>query len=359
MKGLHPLFEILPEYFQEVIYDLVMDLAAILILALLMIQFFRRKHRNFELTLFFQMCLCNMLMVLFAMASDIAPAFWTITEDNFDFYGLIGFTIPFVINQIFVVMLLAQWLIYVEYTLHQSRDLIRRRYKVAMIPFIASVIMTIINILFELWKSPSFDREPVYAVFTVVSHIILVFYIAAAYIILYLEKKRNRIPAYIKLTPTSLCMIAGYATGLLIPLSAYPVLSLFFALGLLFADYYMYRRLSYIDPNTGFFNRKYLQVLINISKKNQLRGVTVIRFRAKRGSNVLPAILKSWEPDLCKTINMGDGLFLLVTEAVKDSVSERFIFFLTKQAENKGIPVEAGYETDREGPMDELLGKYV
>ena len=359
MKGAHTFFEIVPEYFQSVIYDLVIDLAAILILALLMVQFFRRKHRNFELILFFQMCLCNMLMVIFAMAFDIAPAFWTINEDNLAFYGIIGFTVPFVLNQIFACMLLAQWLIYVEYTLHQSRDLIRRRYAVAMVPFIAAVIMMILSVPIAFWKNAPFNHEHVYTMLTIISHTILVLYIAAAYFILYLEKKRNRIPAYIRLTPTSVCMFAGYAAGMFTPLGAYPVLPFSFALGLLFADYYMYRRLRHIDPKTGFYNRKYLPVLIKFSKKNRLTGATVIRFRERDKNGALAAILKSWEPDLSKTIIMGDGVYLMVSEAVNNSVSDRFIDLVAQQAESRGIAVEADYETDREGLMGELLEKYV
>ncbi len=359
MRGMNTFFEIVPEYFQAVIYDLIIDFVTILILALLMVQFFRRKHRNFELILFFQMCLCNMLTVIIAMAFDIAPAFLTITEDNLAFFGIILFTVPFALNQLFVIMLLTQWLIYVEYTLHQSRDLISRRYKVAVVPLIIAVIMLIISIPVAFWKNSPFDQQLVHTLLTVISHIILILYIAAAYLILYLEKKRNRIPAYIRLTPTSLCMIVGYTAGLFTPLGAYPVLTLFFALGLLFADFYMYRRLSYIDPKTGFFNRKYLQVLINLSKKDRLTGATVIRFRQKQKNDALAGILKSWEPDLSKTIAMGDGVFLMVFEAVNNSVSDRFIDLVAQQAESRGIALEADYETDREGSMGELLGKYM
>lgn len=154
----------------------------------------------------------------------------------------------------------------------------------------------------------------------------------------------------------SSCIVAGCITHMFY--SDYPVLPLFFAPGLLFADYYMYRRLNNIDPKTGLFNRGYLQVLISLSKKQQLKGATVIRFQVQRGSEVMISILKAWKPEECKLIAMGDGLFLLVSGPVKDFIVERFISLITEQAKNEGLPVEADYETDREGAMDALLEKY-
>ena len=44
--------------------------------------------------------------------------------------------------------------------------------------------------------------------------------------------------------------------------TSYLVDGLGYAVGLMFADYYMFRRLSYMDPDTGFFNERYLEVLL-------------------------------------------------------------------------------------------------
>ena len=55
---------------------------------------------------------------------------------------------------------------------------------------------------------------------------------------------------------------------------------------------------------------------------------------------------------------MGAGLFLLVSEAVSDSVSERFLSLLTEQAKELGLSVEAGCETDPKAPVDKILTKY-
>lgn len=357
-----PFLEAFPEYRQFMAYNLILEIAALPILILLIIQFIRRKHRAFELTLFFQMCLCDMLMVFFFMILNIAPIFYTV-GDNIDvFFVFIVYGIPRIFDMIFTVTLLAQWLIYVEYTLHQSRDRIRRRYPAVFAVFVAAALLLLINIATLLWRNAPFDRFVVYTVISAFTQIVLFLFVIAAYVILYREKKRNRVPAYIRLTPTTLCMIAGFATKLLLGntfISDYSFLPLFYALGLLFADYYMYRRLSTIDPKTGLYNRSYLSALIAFAKKKKLRGATVVLFRAPRANDLMAQIIKSWEPDLSKTINMGDGRFLLISEPARNNVVERFIFLISEQLKSEGIPVDASFETDRDAPLDEILRKYL
>ena len=358
MDDLYPLMEVAPGYGKVLVIDFILDFVTIFILSMLMVQYIRRKHRTFELTLFFQMCLCNLLMVICAIVFDVVPIFWKASVDNVYDILFNWWVIGWIFDLVFIVTLLAQWLIYVEYTLHQSRDLIRRRYPAALAVYVAAVAIMFISIPIGFWENAPFDENVVYDVLTFISHGIFLFYIVAAYVVLFLEKKRNRIPAYIRLTPTTLCVLAGYGVNLILVGNFYPILPPFFALGLLFADYFMYRRLRYINPRTGIYNSKYLSELISFSEKKHLKGATVVRFKVERGSDVMIEILKDWLPEQSKAIDMGDGLFLLVSDAVKDYVVQRFIFFISEQAKDRGIPVDAGFETDHDGPMAEVLRKY-
>ena len=82
-------------------------------------------------------------------------------------------------------------------------------------------------------------------------------------------------------------MIVGFTVNLLLSasdLAEYAILPLFFALGLLFADYHMYKRLNDIDPDTGFYNTRYLSTLITYAKKKKLTGATVIRLKTSRSA---------------------------------------------------------------------------
>ena len=357
-----PFLELFPFYKQQITINLILEFSALLILSLLIIQFIRRKHRTFELTLFFQMCFCNVLMAFVSMAIDIYPLFVKVGDHIPESAIFIIFILPPFIDRIFSITLLVQWLIYVEYTLHQSRDLIRRRYTAAFWVFAVAAILQLVSIPILYWQDAPFDQILVYNIISVSSSIILFSFIIATYVILILEKKRNRIPEYIRLTPTNLCMIGGFTANLLLSATLYTeyaILPLFFAVGLLFADYHMYKRLNDIDPDTGFYNRRYLSTLITYSKKKKLTGATLIRIKTSHISENTAELLKFWEPWLCKTIKTENDQFLLLSAPVKDIVSDRFISMVKDHFKKEGIPVETSCETDWNAPLDKLLKKYL
>ena len=354
------LLEISPYYLNTLMIDLALEFAAFVIIVLLMVQYARRKHRTLELSFFFQMCLCNLFMTLAFAIFDIVPVVCPFDADTIIYHFVIWNILLWIILRIFSVTLFARWLVFVDYTLHQSRDLLRRRYKPPMAVYIAAIVMLFLSIPVALHVSHN-AVSPLwifaYYALSIVPYVIMIFFIVAAYVILYREKKYNRIPAYIRLTPTTLCVIAGFVADML--WGDIALLPLFFALGLLFANYFMYRRLRWIDPKTGFFNRKYLPELKRKKKKKQLTGATMIRFRVEQENEAVEMLIRSWSPTHSRVITMGDGLFLLVSEAVKDSVAERFISLLTEHANDLGITAEAGYETDPEAPVEMILTKYI
>lgn len=71
------------------------------------------------------------------------------------------------------------------------------------------------------------------------------------------------------------------------------------------------------------------------------------------------SVLKLWAPKMSKTITMGDGLFLMICDPVKDMVTNRFIQLLSEQAVNEGIPVDISYETDTNAPLDQIISRYI
>ncbi len=161
-------------------------------------------------------------------------------------------------------LMVSHWLIFVEFTLHQSRDIIRRRYPVVMIPFWIAILIALFNMIAVIPPStPLYIRVAVYYL-NRVQLLIWFFYILASYVVLFREKKRKAIPQYIRLTLTVVSITLGLLISVLTP---YELDGLGYAIGLLFAEYYMFRRLSFIDPETGFFNEKYLRVLDREAEK--------------------------------------------------------------------------------------------
>ena len=357
MNDARPFVEFMVGYKEDFMISMIINSVTLLILILLTVQFIKRKHRSLELTLFFQMTVVDMIAVFCSSFFSIIPFFWMVTEESLYYQFLIRYMVSWIIDNMFCVILCVQWLTYVKYTLQQSRDLLRRWNRAIFIPFIVAVIIMISTPVIFYSHNMSFSRGNFYVIALGITHFIILFYIAAAYVIHYREKKLHRIHEYIRLTPTTICIILSLLTHYLSP--DYPVLPFFFALGLLFADYFMYRRLNSIDPYTGLFNRKYITSLISFVKKKKYTGATIIRFKVKRGTKSFIDIIRSWQPEQCRIIDMGDGTFIMISEPIKDFVAERFISLITDHLKEEGIPIEADYVTDPDSPMDELLEKYL
>ncbi len=68
----------------------------------------KEKHHSFELTLFLQMCVTTLIMVIFSAAFDIAPVFWKVNENNIAVFMMIRFVVAFLVDQIFAVNILAR-----------------------------------------------------------------------------------------------------------------------------------------------------------------------------------------------------------------------------------------------------------
>ena len=67
----------------------------------------------------------------------------------------------------------------------------------------------------------------------------------------------------------------------------------------------MFRRFSFMDPQTGFFTEKYLPEFYKTLQKKELHGGTVIRFRVSpEQSEQAAEVLKAWEPEGKKIVTM-------------------------------------------------------
>lgn len=238
-------------------------------------------------------------------------------------------------------LLVVHWLLFVEYTLHQSRDIVWRRYPVAMIPFAVGMLVSIFSMTVPVTDStPRVIYDMVYICY-ILGKVIWVCYVIASYVILYREKKRKRIPQYILLTPTVLCIAVGMVLSLV---TSYLLDALGYALGLMFADYFMFRRLNYIDPDTGFFNEKYIGVLKSEAQKQDIENAMLIRFKTNGDNDKLAKILKFWEPEHSKTVVMNNGEFLILSEIHNKKTAERFINMVSEHCDKEGVKAEASYD---------------
>ncbi len=319
----------------------ILNIFVLLIPIILIVQVMHRKNRTPEISIFLRMCISNVILC----CAHLYISFYVVYDNEisrviWDVLAYICSMTVEIVNLVIVVL----WLLFVEYTLHKSMEIIRRRYPVVMIPFYVGVLFTVMNAFGPMLMRIDVGFGYVLDILRRLAYLIWGFYILASYVVLFREKKRKAVSEYIVVTPTVICAVIGlicYST------TGYRVDSLGYALGLMFADYFMFRRLGYIDKKTGFYNENYLAVLRREAKKNKIEEATVIRFKAPGDRDRLAEILKFWEPENSSIVAKDNGEFLLISEVQKKHIAERFIFLVCEHAKTRGVRVESSYETIR------------
>ncbi len=321
--------------------QILLNLVTMIIPVLLMAQVLHRKHKTPEIRIFFFMCLANIVYCAAAALLCLVMICYSVEYQTFWEVLLVAGRVAGDIACLAVVML---WLHFVEFTLHQSRDIIKRRYLPARVLFWIGALLILLSVI-----TPCIPVIPFYLTFFTglggkIARLILGVCILQAYIVWFREKKRVSIPRYIRLTPTVISFILGY---LLTVVTYYRLIGLGLAAGLMFADFYMFRRLSYIDPATGFYREKYLPVLEREAGRKGIHEAMVIRFKTSGDGEKLAGILKNWEPEHSRTVIGKDGEFLVLSRIKKNALAERFISLVREQCQKEGLETEASCEMIR------------
>ncbi len=165
--------------------QIIINLLTVIIPVMLMVQVIHRKHKTPEIKIFFRMCIFNLVQCLtYAVACFVVLKH---TEFNDDLVFVVA-VICNVLMGIIPLVLAGHWLLFVEYTLHQSLDIIRRRYPVVMIPFYIGVLITIIGIIVPIPESTSKQVMRGIALLNKLNFLIWCFYVLASYVLFYIKE---------------------------------------------------------------------------------------------------------------------------------------------------------------------------
>ncbi len=307
-------------------------------LLMLLVQVRHRKQKTKDLIVFAHMCIFDLLLCFANVYLCLFALFYTkITSGWASALAVISSTISGILDLSVAVF----WLLFVEYVLYQSRDIVWRRFPFIMIPYYVGVMISILVVAVPI---NSFSQIITLLAGSILGRVILFIcgvYIVSTYIALYRMGKRKKIPQQMRVTPTVLSFLLGL---ILTALTPYRLEAFGYAVGLMFADYYMFRHLRFVDAKTGFYNEKYLPTLREEALKKDIRHAMVIRFRTSGDRDKLAEILKYWEPEHSKIVLKDDGEFLLLSEIKKTFLAERFISLVKDHCEKEGIRIEASYE---------------
>ncbi len=186
------------------ITNIILDTLTLPLPVLLMVQVLHRKHRSPEMVLFFRMCVFCLLLCLSYIGSCVLLLNYSKIPAAYIFDIIFNFLIG-----LFPLLMAVHWLLFVEYTLHHSKDIIWRRYPIVMIPFGIGVLITFLESCIPIPDSAPIYIQQIFFYMYRTGQLIWCFYFGASYIILIEERKRKIVPEYIRLTPTVLSCTLG------------------------------------------------------------------------------------------------------------------------------------------------------
>jgi hypothetical protein len=339
--------------------NIIINVIALILIGSMAIWAATNKHKVREMRMFMRMCVLTAIISI----CDIVYYEEMLRMGTNEGTPLIFWS--WVLIDVSSLLLVGQWLLFVEYSLHQSNDVIKRDYKYIMIPFWIAVAFIACSRLFYngffIGMLPEQYQETYgnigWYITTILKWIakgIMAFYYIFAYYLVLKEKKRVKIPNYVVITPTVICFVFGmyfdrnYLSR---------VQSIFFTVGLFLIWFFIFRRFAFMDPETGFFTEKYLKVLYHYYDQDKDKGCSIISFTPRGDSLKMASILKEWIPEDSSTVRLNNGKFLVVSEALDRSMANRYMSLITEDAGEEGIEVETSFASRTDEPVREFFGK--
>ncbi len=318
---------------EDVLMTLLSDTFAILIfLGLLTLSDRNRKRRNFEERCFFYLCLTGL-----GMAAADGAAYLMIDK------SLSSLRLPaillYTIEEILVLAVVWQWILYIDYQIYNTRDHLKRRYRWTGFVFAVATALYVINIftgfIFTVDERLVMCWETGYP-FMLVMETAGFFYPVYE---LYRYSKRRKIVYFMQAWPVIVPVILDVIVS---SLTVYSVTALCFASSLTFFYFFMMNRWRFVDESSGFYNSAYMDFLKRLKKEGKRDYNHIIAFSAKKDtSEELCHSLRDNAPSQSDIIRENDGRFLLCT-----AVTNRDALF------DLGVFIKSGAEGNE--PEDEI-----
>ncbi len=238
------------------------------------------------------------------------------------------------------------WLIFVDLSVNQSPDSIKRRYHFAVVPLVVLVVLQGIGYYFL----HQLHNEIVYGggmtvqsqnmymnwnwFYYFVDLSIVILYMGYAWYILKFHQKESKKPIFLRLDvfiiPFVMSIISKFIPNIILQIDI-PC-----AMLSVFLTYLSMRnRYKYMDLKTGFFKEKYLDYLIKYAVKHNYEDATVIAFGREEQPEEFIELLNKCKPDRSVVVQMEDKSLLLISDYQKESVVSFFIYVLKDEMQKK------------------------
>ncbi len=270
-----------------------------------------------------------------------------------DFSGIWVNVVYYVIpslNEFLFMMMILQWTVFVDYCLYRSMDHVRRRYKHAAIPIFAVTGLDIVQSI--IIYANGIDTEalliPLY-IMQFIKVAVELGYIIIAIRLVEVHAKETREPRFIRLSAFIIPFILG---GLFRFHGA-----VFMTLGIILTYAAVIRRDRYLDHDTGFYSREFMDYLSRYRDRKEYAGGNGILINAAGHGQDMSKLLSEVKPAGSSVFALGDDRFLLLSESLRNSAATMAVATITDAAQTSDDPYTPEIITVRRG-RDESAGDF-
>ncbi|MCR5748401.1 MAG: hypothetical protein K6G03_11895, partial [Lachnospiraceae bacterium] len=255
-----------------------------------------------------RMCISTIIYAALAMAS-FWMSYFSMYSDAAGWAALIDEPLVELVNM----LLLLEWLVFVDFTIFHSVDHIKRRYKQAVLHIVIVAVILISDsfvfyyadidnpLFLDIWEKTLF----------LLIFAIEVLFVYRAYSMVRDYQKKMRPPLFLRLDLFVIPFFAGMVITLFTSISCR---ALGYSIGILLTWMTMRNRYKYLDKESGFYNSDFLEVMVKNAEKQGYPGGSAIAFRLPgKGAN-LAKVLEDEAPEESLNIACGNDCFVMLAE---------------------------------------------
>ncbi len=243
-------------------------------------------------------------------------------------------------------MILFGWYIYVDYKLYGSKERSLIISRIFQIPIYVMGVLCVINlftdIMFEVTENHLFVAKPLFYVFSVLQYAYGIMPVLSIIRYVRMHGKLH----FFHVSPIVIPVLSG---SLFTLLSDYSARAFGFAIALVLLHMSYINLWRFEDRQSGFYNRFYINYIVDLSKEKRLDYRSAIEFITANTPEEFYDILKTEAPVDAEIIRMEPNRFLLFSESTKSSMI-RLLSSMIQEASDE-------YDEDHRdsGPIDLLI----
>ena len=305
--------------------------AAILVL-LAKYPMLRQRRRPEDRFMFWE---CILLLILLGV--EILMAF----EAFLPYDGMIfaATFLPVVADFIFMLIIM-QWMVFADYSLYRSPDHIRYRYRFAILPILTVMGINIVQLV--LTNSAITELSIALNVIAQIAQVAveLCYVLTAVHLVVTYEKE-SREPRFLRLS----AFIIPFIIGNLI--RSYDAAML--ALGILLTYAAVMRRDRFLDHDTQFYNRSFLEYTGKYRDQKKYTGGNGILINASGRGEDMASILRELKPVDSNVFVLEKDQYLLLSESLRGSAVKLAVDTITEAAEGASPPYKPEIRAEKRG----------